>query len=503
MRTNHDCHRGDGWSKRAPRLGPRPTERGMARMSSSSSASFLGGQYYGKRRKAAAKKLGITAATLDKIVAERRVRRSAQTGPETLLPHWDVEPWHEPVASDQLLSAIVERIRAHVVMNQDAAVAVALWVAFSWVHEKAAVHSPLLLVTSAEPNSGKSTLLGVIGFLARRSLPSVSITGPALFHSIVKWCPTFVIDEADTALVNNDDLKEVINSGWTRGQGAVRCDVDTQEPRWFSTFAPKAIGMKGRRLPDTTLSRAIIVEMKRKSPSEAAQDLRHIDDAGLARLRRQLHRWSIDNEAALADALPEMLPGFRNRVAANWNLLLAIAESAGLPWKRAAWQAATAIERVREGFDASLGLELIRNIRSAFDEAGNPACLSSVDLLARLTANPEWPWAKAQNGNPLDQRGLANRLRDYGVRPEVVHPTRDVSPRGYKLAAFRDVFERYLQGDSENLTARTHAINNDGGFHAHGDVHATRFACGSEIVQNVNKINGACGRADRKPEKAP
>ena len=32
---------------------------------------------YGKRRKAAAKKLGITTATLDKIVAERRVRRSA------------------------------------------------------------------------------------------------------------------------------------------------------------------------------------------------------------------------------------------------------------------------------------------------------------------------------------------------------------------------------------------------------------------------------------------
>jgi hypothetical protein len=72
---------------------------------------------YGKRRKAAAKKLEITTATLDKIVAERRVRRSAQTGPETLLPHWDVEPWHEPVASDQLLGAIVERIRAHVVMN--------------------------------------------------------------------------------------------------------------------------------------------------------------------------------------------------------------------------------------------------------------------------------------------------------------------------------------------------------------------------------------------------
>jgi hypothetical protein len=54
-----------------------------------------------------------------------------------------------------------------------------------------------LLVSSAEPNSGKSALLGVIGFLARRTLFSVSITGPALFRSIEKWGPIFVLDEND------------------------------------------------------------------------------------------------------------------------------------------------------------------------------------------------------------------------------------------------------------------------------------------------------------------
>ena len=100
---------------------------------------------------------------------------------------------------------------------------------FTWVHDQVAVHSPLLLATSPEPECGKSTLLGVLGFLVRRSLLSVNITGPALFRSIAKWQATFVIDEADTTLVNNEDLKEVINSGWTRGQGAIRCDPDTKE----------------------------------------------------------------------------------------------------------------------------------------------------------------------------------------------------------------------------------------------------------------------------------
>jgi hypothetical protein len=35
--------------------------------------------------------------------------------------------------------------------------------------------------------------------------------------------PTVIADEADVLLVDNDPLRAVINSGWTRG--AVSCDV--------------------------------------------------------------------------------------------------------------------------------------------------------------------------------------------------------------------------------------------------------------------------------------
>jgi hypothetical protein len=76
------------------------------------------------------------------------------------------------------------------------AVAVTLWVVFSWLHEHV-THSPILYVTSAEKDSGKTTLLGVLNFLTRRSLQSVDISGPALFRSITKWQPTLIVDEAD------------------------------------------------------------------------------------------------------------------------------------------------------------------------------------------------------------------------------------------------------------------------------------------------------------------
>ena len=321
---------------------------------------------YQRKRKQAATNLEIPLGTLDKLVAKRRAKLEAEAQP--LYAHWVVEPWDEPVEGSILLQTITERIRQHVILTQDQATAIALWIMLTWVHEQAAVHSPILLATSAEANSGKSTLLGLIGFLVRQALLSVSISGPALFRSIEKWGPTFVIDEADTSLVNNDDLKEVVNSGWTRGQSVIRCDPETHDPRPYSTFCPKALGMKGRKLPDTTLSRCLIIEMQRKLPSETVADFDHLDDEGLALLRRQLARWAKDNSALLTKAQPEIPHGFDTRVRANWKLLLAIAENAGDEWKRAAWQAAGAIEKLKATFEASIGVQLLSSIRAMFTE---------------------------------------------------------------------------------------------------------------------------------------
>ena len=381
---------------------------------------------------------------LDKLVNKGRAKLEAEAGARPLFPHWVVEPWDEPVEGSILLRAITERIRRHVILTQDQATAVALWIMLTWVHEQAAVHSPILLATSAEANSGKSTLLGLLGFLVRQALLSVSISGPALFRSIEKWGPTFVIDEADTSLVNNEDLKEVVNSGWTRGQSVIRCDPETNDPRPYSTFCPKALGMKGRKLPDTTLSRTIIVEMKRKLPNEKVADFDHLDDEGLAGLRRQLARWADDNGAALTAATPEMPPGFHNRTRANWKLLLAIAEAAGGDWKRRADQAAKAIEKIKATFETSIGVRLLSSIRTLF-ETNAVDCMNSQQIVADLTADPEQPWAEYRHGRPLSQKQLANLLNGYGIYSETLHRPGVKDAKGYRLDQLKEVFGRYLQ----------------------------------------------------------
>jgi hypothetical protein len=250
--------------------------------------AMLDAVVYDQQRKQAAKQLGIRSKVLDQEVAKCRTEQLDQVG---LYPHWTVEPAAESIDTGQLLQAITKQINRYVATLGNRAIVPALFVMNTWVHEQA-THSPLLIATSAEPDSGKTTLVGVMSFLSYRALLSVNISGPVLFRSIEKWQPTFTIDEADTALADNTDLKAVVNSGWTRGQAVIRCDPETHEPRAYSTFAPKILAMKkdgGRvKLPDTTISRAIVIELKRKTGSESVADFDHNDNEDLARLRCQL-----------------------------------------------------------------------------------------------------------------------------------------------------------------------------------------------------------------------
>jgi putative DNA primase/helicase len=395
---------------------------------------------YDRRRKEAASQLGISVTALDKAVERQRAHLAENEQESPLFEHWADEPWPEPVHGDALFLALERRIRSHVVMTAEAALTVALWVIFSWVHAEAAIHSPILVVTSPEAECGKTTLLNLLGYLVRRALTSVGISAAVLYRSIEKWGPTLIIDEADAAFVQNEELRTVVNSGWTRGQGVLRCEGDEHEPRLFPTFCPKAIGLKGKKLPDTTASRAIVIELKRKLEREEVMDFRHIDDPGLQELRQKLRRYAMDNVGALQNANPKLPDGFANRVAGNWHLLLAIAETAGGEWPEKAREAAAGIAKLKATLDATIGLQLLADIRTAL---GKKDCMFSATLIAILAADPEGPWAEYNRGKQITQKQVANRLKAYGIVSETLW-INELSAKGYKRQSFEDVWRRYL-----------------------------------------------------------
>jgi hypothetical protein len=202
----------------------------------------------------------------------------------------------------------------------------------------------------------------------------------------------------------------------------IRCDPDTHEPKLYPTFAPKVIGMKGRGLPDTTLSRSIIITMKPrrpKDPAEHVEDFNHLDNEMFARLRSQLLRWATDNAEALAKAEPETVPGFFNRRRANWKSLLAIAEAGGGDWKKAAWQAAKAIEAVHDTFDPSIGVQLLRAIKDAFEDRGKDR-ITSAGLITDLVADETGPWPTWNRGKSISQKQVAGLLKPFGIKPGTI-----------------------------------------------------------------------------------
>jgi putative DNA primase/helicase len=395
---------------------------------------------YDKKRKQTARDLGVRNSSLDKEVARRRAELADEAEPTPLYPHWVVEPWPEAVDGDALIRDIMRRVLRHVILTQDQALTVALWIIMAWAHEGAAIYSPILMATSAEANSGKTTLLNVIGFLAPRSLCTVGAKEAGLFRSIERWAPTIVVDEADTLLVHNEPLRAVINSGWTRGSGVLRCVGGDKIPHLFPTFCPKVIGMKGRALPDTTMSRCIIIELKRKKASERVDHFHHLDDPELANLRRQAHRWTTDSIAALKTAMPELPAGFDNRLGDNWRLMLAIADLAGGERPDQARQAAIAVAEISDAL--SVGVKLLADISESFASKAVRR-LPSAELVKALVEMEGHPWANWKGGKPITENGLALLLVPFGIEPDNIR-VGDRVPKGYLLVQFQDAFERYL-----------------------------------------------------------
>jgi Protein of unknown function (DUF3631) len=417
------------------------------------------GIQFHRQRDEAVKELKISKAAID---AELQIRRDAVP----LHGHWIVEPWPEPVDGDSLLRDIIRRVRRHVVCPHDACLGIALWIMFAWVHDEVAIHSPILLITSAEAECGKTTTLAIVSHLAPRAIASVEISKAALFRSIQLWQPSFIIDEFDTVLASKDDdkaeLRSVINSGHTRGQGVIRCVTDEHRPELFSTFAAKAIGMVGRKMPVTTLSRCIVIELRRRAKDEKVDEFAHQDDSELVDLRRRLRRWSMDNTDTLRDVVVPMPEQFHNRRANNWRLLFAIADlcSGTEDWGDKARLAATKIEDASD--TSSIGIRLLVDIKRVFDETGH-LTIPSATLVARLKEDEEAPWAEWGRGKGLTQNSLAVLLGGgggrgrgsrggFGIRSVDVDLAGGTRGKGYRRSQFEEVWTIYLPKETPSST---------------------------------------------------
>jgi hypothetical protein len=351
-----------------------------------------------------------------------------------------------------------EFTRFVVLPSAEAADAVTLWDAATH-GQPAWEHATRLAATSPQKRCGKSRLLDIIEATCHKPLMTVNISAAALARSVRDDPPTLLLDEADTVFGNGikgdekaEILRGLINAGHQRNRPYIRWDAIRREPENCPTFAMAALAGI-RTLPDTITDRAVNIRMQRRAPGERVQPFRvHRDTPPLHKLRDLLASWVRAHLDGLRDAEPVM--PVEDRAADNWAPLVAVADLAGSDWPDRARRAAKALT----GDDdpgASLSLRLLSDLRDL--RWGEDGRLPTRAILAKLHEAEESPWASyGRPPRPLDGRGLAQLLRDYGVHSHVLRVD-GTNARTYDRADLESAWQRYLSsaGDAKQAQQRS------------------------------------------------
>lgn len=420
----------------------------------------------------------------------------------------DDAPWDSPVEPAPLLTALHRTITRHVVVEEPAAVAVALWVLLTYAATFVSI-LPMLLLSSATKRSGKTTLLEVLGALVCRALSVSNITGPALFRAIGKFKPTLLLDEVDTFLSHdqNGDLTGMINSGHTRATAQViRCVGDAQEPTVFSTWCPKVLAGIGNPR-DTIVDRSIRITMARKASGDTVSSIRRDQIRQVcAPLRQQARRWVDDIGAQLRTVEPTMPAGLHDRAADNWRPLLALADLAGGDWPSRARAAAVALARA-DGDDEPLGVQLLSDLRDLFTDM-QVARVPSKTALEKLVALEDRPWATwGKHDKPMTGHALARLLQPFGIRPGIYRDGATVR-KGYLTEDFTEAWRRYVPSTPpSNGYTVTSPVDIDENAPANGYTPKVVTVANGYTPKGVTVANGECpnesGHCNRVTVQAP
>lgn len=358
----------------------------------------------------------------------------------------DLDATPEPGA--ELLDQTETFIRRFCALPTEAAyVAVTLWIVHSYLVERFD-STPRLALLSAEKQSGKTRTLEILELLCAGPEFLSDASPPFMFRRIAKGQVTVLLDECDAiwSRGKSDDsaeaLRSIVNSGHRKRATVGRVEMvgRSAELDRFRVYCPVALAGIGD-LPDTILDRAVIVRMRRRAPDEQVEQYRERTCAPQGHeLAERLAAWAGANEHRVGDPWPVMPPGVVDRPADVWEPLLAVAEVAGGDWPKRAAEACLAFVNQAGDDSASLGVRLLADIREVFD---GHHVMSSAELCRALAGLEEAPWGDLYGGKALDARGLAKRLKAYGVSSTKVR-IGDATPRGYAREDLADAWRRYL-----------------------------------------------------------
>jgi hypothetical protein len=385
-----------------------------------------------------------------------------------------VDQARRTVTLRETLADVEAFIIRYMVLTVEQSVMATLWIAQTYVID-AFDHVAYLNIKSPMPECGKTRLLEVLEALVNKPWLTGRVTAAVLMRKVHKERPVLLLDESDAAFSGEKEyaeaLRGLLNTGFQQNGKASACvgqgaGLTYQD---FSTFGAKAIAGIGA-LPSTIESRSIPIALKRKTKSELVDKWRRRDAWEEADgLRQRLEAvLKVDD---LRGARPTMPEGLSDRAEDVLEPLFAIADSAGGTFPSRARTAAVALmghqARGAQEADQAIRLELLADIRTIFEEEGNPdvmptqgkadAVPPTTGLLDALNNLDDRPWGTWSRGKPLTGHALRRLLKDFDVHPGGTMREGKRTFRGYRLATFEDAFVRYLPSEvsQRNNTNKT------------------------------------------------
>lgn len=354
------------------------------------------------------------------------------------------DPW-DPEGGADLLDEVAAFMRRFLALPSEHALAAAvLWTAHTHCLD-AFDSTPRLAMLSPEPGSGKTRVLEVLEVLVPKPMHVLNASAPAIFRTIDAARPTLLLDEVDALWGNRgkdesaEDLRALLNAGHRAGATIPRCVGPKHEVTLFPVYAAVALAGLGD-LPDTLMTRSVVIRMRRRAPGERVEPFRHrVAEPEGHKLRDRLAFWTDAAYSKMDGAWPDMPDGITDRPADTWEALLAVADAAGGHWPTTARTACVELCKVVASREASLGVKLLTDLRAIF---GDEERVATETILERLHAMEEAPWGDLR-GKPLDARGLARRLGAYDVSSTQVKVD-GVKFRGYRREDLWDAWTRYL-----------------------------------------------------------
>jgi len=357
-----------------------------------------------------------------------------------------------PTPISELLNEVEQFLSKYVAYpSKFAKIAHVLWIAHAHCMDEWD-STPRILFASAEPGSGKSRALELTETLVPRPIEAVNATPAYLFRKVSdpEGLPTILYDEIDTVFGpkarDNEEVRGFLNAGHRRGAMAGRCvthgkTITTEELPAYCAVAMAGIG----RLPDTIMTRSIVVRMRRQPPDERVTPYRRrIDGPTGYALRDRIAEWA-DN-FQLDGIFPDMPEGVFDRAADVWEPLIAIADSAGEMWTRRAHEAAIALVSSNNDDSPSLGLRLLSDLQIIYNRLPSSVYIGTNELVSMLNLgtglDDDAPWEDLY-GKGINARQLAEFLKPYEVRPKKRREG-ETTIRGYYRQHLEDPWRRYL-----------------------------------------------------------